>query len=104
MDYQRESRGGGILAGAANHPIGKNTFQMTLGMIEKEIERLLPLRDSLSAFADRIAGSRPKDAGAGETMAPSVSIIDELHRKQRRLSVLISECEAERDRIGQALG
>ncbi len=87
---------------AINHK--KDTVGSILVDLERDIERLAKLGDTIHFIGDRVDGGRPEPVAAEGPDIPSTSMIVDLRRKHTTISSLIGRCEDEVQRVIQALG
>ena len=115
-NYISALAGRGAIAGAAGMEqrnsyapdacAARDTFSNVANDMENEAERLQKLYGMLEMIADRVDGTLPQQSmdGAKGLDTPPHSLLDNMRRKQRAISMTISRCETAAHRIAIALG
>lgn len=83
-----------------------NTINGVISEFDRSLERTGKLLASLRHIGDHVDGAKPQQATAevSKLDTPPHSLIDNLHRKERALSGLLSQCEDAVQRLSQSIG
>lgn len=89
----------------ASAPCTSDTVNTVVSEFDRSLERAAKILASLRHLGDLVDGAKPQAAAEVSKLdTPPHSLIDNLRRKERALSGLMSQCEDAVQRLSQSIG